>query len=82
MFHHVTVLKEEALQGLHIKQDGVYVDCTLGGAGHSMEIASRLGTDGLLIAFDQDDDALKNAAERLAPVKDRVKLVRSNFRYL
>ncbi|TVY09604.1 16S rRNA (cytosine(1402)-N(4))-methyltransferase RsmH [Paenibacillus cremeus] len=82
MFHHVTVLKDEAVQGLHIKPDGVYVDCTLGGAGHSYEIASRLGPEGLLIAFDQDDAALANAAERLAPVADRVKLVRSNFRFL
>ncbi|MFB0845561.1 16S rRNA (cytosine(1402)-N(4))-methyltransferase RsmH [Paenibacillus oleatilyticus] len=82
MFHHVTVLKQEAVKGLHIQPDGVYVDCTLGGAGHSFEIASRLGPEGLLIAFDQDDAALANARERLAPVMDRVKLVRSNFRYL
>ncbi len=82
MFHHVTVLKQEAVEGLHIQPDGVYVDCTLGGAGHSFEIASRLGPEGLLIAFDQDDAALANARERLAPVMDRVKLVRSNFRYL
>ncbi|KEQ27223.1 16S rRNA (cytosine(1402)-N(4))-methyltransferase RsmH [Paenibacillus tyrfis] len=82
MFHHVTVLKQEAVEGLHIQPDGVYVDCTLGGAGHSFEIASRLGPEGLLIAFDQDDAALANARERLAPVMDRVKLIRSNFRYL
>lgn len=82
MFHHVTVLKQEAVEGLHIKSDGVYVDCTLGGAGHSYEIASRLGPEGLLIAFDQDDAALANARERLAPVMDRVKLIRSNFRHL
>lgn len=82
MFHHVTVLKQEAVEGLHIQPGGVYVDCTLGGAGHSFEIASRLGPEGLLIAFDQDDAALANARERLAPIMDRVKLVRSNFRYL
>ncbi|MEC0210614.1 16S rRNA (cytosine(1402)-N(4))-methyltransferase RsmH [Paenibacillus ehimensis] len=82
MFHHVTVLKQEAVEGLHIQPDGVYVDCTLGGAGHSYEIASRLGPEGLLIAFDQDDAALANARERLAPVMDRVKLIRSNFRHL
>ncbi|MCP1309159.1 16S rRNA (cytosine(1402)-N(4))-methyltransferase RsmH [Paenibacillus tyrfis] len=82
MFHHVTVLKQEAVEGLHIKSDGVYVDCTLGGAGHSYEIASRLGPEGLLIAFDQDDAALANARERLAPVMDRVQLIRSNFRHL
>ncbi|MGF9912067.1 16S rRNA (cytosine(1402)-N(4))-methyltransferase RsmH [Paenibacillus ehimensis] len=82
MFHHVTVLKQEAVEGLHIQPDGVYVDCTLGGAGHSYEIASRLGPEGLLIAFDQDDAALANARERLAPLMDRVKLIRSNFRHL
>jgi 16S rRNA (cytosine1402-N4)-methyltransferase len=73
-------LKEEAVEGLHIKPDGVYVDCTLGGAGHSSVIASQLNEQGLLIAFDQDDAALKNAQTRLAPYMDRVKLVRSNFR--
>lgn len=82
MFHHVTVLKEEAVEGLHIKENGVYVDCTLGGAGHSFEIASRLGENGLLIAFDQDDAALAHAAARLAPVQERTLLIRSNFRHL
>ncbi|MED4603530.1 16S rRNA (cytosine(1402)-N(4))-methyltransferase RsmH [Paenibacillus validus] len=82
MFHHITVLKQEAVEGLHIKPDGIYVDCTLGGAGHSLEIASRLGPGGLLIAFDQDDIALANAKERLSGVQDKVRLVRSNFRYL
>ncbi|MFD0682616.1 MULTISPECIES: 16S rRNA (cytosine(1402)-N(4))-methyltransferase RsmH [unclassified Paenibacillus] len=82
MFHHVTVLMEEAIEGLNINPDGVYVDCTLGGAGHSSVIASRLSEKGLLIAFDQDDAALANAEIRLAPYMDRVKLVRSNFRYL
>lgn len=81
MFHHITVLKQEAVEGLDIKPDGIYVDCTLGGAGHSYEIASRLSSEGLLIAFDQDDAALDNAKERLAPLMDRVKLVRSNFRF-
>jgi len=82
MFHHVTVLMDEAIEGLHIKPDGIYVDCTLGGAGHSSAIASRLSEEGLLVAFDQDDTALENARIRLAPYMDRVKLVRSNFRYL
>ncbi|WP_282941523.1 16S rRNA (cytosine(1402)-N(4))-methyltransferase RsmH [Paenibacillus sp. RC67] len=80
MFHHITVLKEEAVEGLEIKPDGVYVDCTLGGAGHSSAIAAQLTDEGLLIAFDQDDAALANAETKLAPYKDRVKLVRSNFR--
>lgn len=82
MFHHITVLKEEAVEGLNIKPDGIYVDCTLGGAGHSFEIASRLGNGGMLIAFDQDDIALNNAEKRLADYKDRVKLIKSNFRHL
>jgi 16S rRNA (cytosine1402-N4)-methyltransferase len=82
VFQHTTVLLEEAVDGLAIKPDGIYVDCTLGGAGHSELIASRLGAGGRLIAFDQDDWALDNARKRLAPYMDKVTLVRSNFRYL
>ncbi|QHT60341.1 16S rRNA (cytosine(1402)-N(4))-methyltransferase RsmH [Paenibacillus lycopersici] len=82
MFQHITVLKEEAVDGLAIKPDGIYVDCTLGGAGHSELIASRLGPGGRLIALDQDDWALDNAKIRLAAYMDRVTLVKSNFRYL
>lgn len=80
MFHHVTVLKQEAIEGLNIKPDGIYVDCTLGGAGHSLEIASRLSEEGRLIAIDQDDDALDHARRILAPYIERVTLVKSNFR--
>jgi 16S rRNA (cytosine1402-N4)-methyltransferase len=82
VFQHITVLLEEAVDGLAIKPDGIYVDCTLGGAGHSELIASRLGEGGRLIAFDQDDWALENARVRLAPYMDKVTLVRSNFRDL
>ncbi|WP_058301840.1 16S rRNA (cytosine(1402)-N(4))-methyltransferase RsmH [Gorillibacterium timonense] len=82
MFHHVTVMKEEAVKGLHIRPNGFYVDCTLGGAGHSERIAAELGPDGRLIAFDQDETALAHARERLAPYMDRVMLVKSNFRYI
>lgn len=82
MFHHITVLKEEATEGLRVKRDGIYVDCTLGGAGHSSLIASKLGEYGRLIALDQDDWALDNAKERLAPYADRVSLVKTNFRHL
>lgn len=82
MFHHITVLKEEATEGLRIKPDGIYVDCTLGGAGHSSLIASKLGPEGRLIALDQDDWALDNAAEVLKPYRDRVTLVKTNFRDL
>ncbi len=82
MFHHITVLKEEATNALEIKSDGIYVDCTLGGAGHSSVIAAALGAGGRLIAFDQDDTALRNAETVLAPYKDRVTLIKSNFRDL
>lgn len=81
-FHHITVLLNEAVEGLNLKPDGTYVDCTLGGAGHSSLIASKLGQGGRLIAIDQDDTALANARERLAPYMDRVTLVKSNFRHL
>lgn len=82
MFHHITVLKEEATEGLNIKQDGIYVDCTLGGGGHSSVIASKLGPGGRLIALDQDDWALDNAREKLAAYGKRVTLVKTNFRDL
>lgn len=82
MFHHITVLKEEATEGLNIKQDGIYVDCTLGGAGHSSVIASKLGPEGRLIALDQDDWALDNAKNKLAEFGTRVSLVKTNFRDL
>lgn len=82
MFAHTTVLLEEAVEGLNIKPDGIYVDCTLGGAGHSLRIAEQLGEYGRLIAFDQDDWAHENAKQRLAPYMDKVTLVRSNFRHL
>lgn len=80
MFHHVTVLKQEAVDGLRIKPDGIYVDCTVGGAGHSEAIAARLNDDGLLIGLDQDDTALQHAETRLSPYRNRVRLVKSNFR--
>lgn len=82
MFHHITVLKEEATEGLHIKKDGIYVDCTLGGAGHSSLIASKLSGEGRLICLDQDDWALNNAKERLAEYGDKVVTVKTNFRDL
>ncbi|WP_017753623.1 16S rRNA (cytosine(1402)-N(4))-methyltransferase RsmH [Calidifontibacillus oryziterrae] len=82
MFEHVTVLKEEAVNGLNIKPDGVYVDCTLGGAGHSELILSKLSKRGKLFAFDQDEMALVHAEKKLATYRDQVTLIRSNFRYL
>ena len=77
-FHHVSVLLDECIEGLNIKPEGTYVDGTLGGAGHSSEIAKRL-TTGLHIGIDRDPVALKAAGERLAPYSDRIKLVHSNF---
>ncbi len=77
-FHHVSVLLEECIEGLAIKPEGIYVDGTLGGAGHSSVIASRL-TTGRHIGIDRDPVALKAAGERLAPYADRVSLVHSNF---
>ena len=77
-FHHVSVLLQECIDGLNIKPDGIYVDGTLGGAGHSSRIAARL-TTGRLIGIDRDPIALKAAGERLAPFGDRVTLVHSNF---
>lgn len=82
MFQHVTVLLQEAVDGLAIKPDGIYVDCTLGGAGHSELIVSQLNESGRLIAFDQDDWAHDNARIKLAPYMDRVTLIKSNFRHL
>ena len=77
-FHHVSVLLEECMEGLNIRPDGIYVDGTLGGAGHSSRIAARL-TTGMLIGIDRDPVALTAAGERLAPFGDRVRLVHSNF---
>ena len=77
-FKHVSVLLDECINALNIKEDGIYVDCTSGGAGHSSEIVKRLSSDGRLIGFDQDKDALKAAGERLKDYKN-VTYVHSNF---
>lgn len=77
MSYHNPVLLKESVDGLNIKEDGVYVDVTFGGGGHSKEILNRLGTRGRLVAFDQDEDALKNRIE-----DDRFQLVNENFRYI
>ena len=78
-FKHTPVLLNECLDGLNIKPDGVYVDGTLGGGGHSREILSRL-TTGRLIAFDKDDDALASTREKLAEFGDKVTFVKSDFK--
>ncbi|WP_226087317.1 16S rRNA (cytosine(1402)-N(4))-methyltransferase RsmH [Mesobacillus sp. S13] len=82
MFKHTTVLLEETVDGLDIKPDGTYVDCTLGGAGHSELILSKLSEKGKLYAFDQDDIAIANAKEKLAAYGDRLTIIKSNFLYL
>jgi 16S rRNA (cytosine1402-N4)-methyltransferase len=82
MFKHTTVLLEETVDGLNIKPDGTYVDCTLGGAGHSELILSKLSEKGKLYAFDQDDVAIANAKEKLAAYGDRLTIIKSNFLHL
>ena len=80
-FSHQSVLLTECVEGLHIRSDGIYVDGTLGGAGHSLEIAKRLER-GRLIGVDRDEIALAAAKQRLEPYLDRVTLVHGNFREL
>lgn len=78
-FAHKSVLLDETISNLCIKPDGIYVDGTLGGGGHSYEIASRLSGKGRLIGIDQDEDAIKAASKRLEEYKDRVTVVRNNY---
>lgn len=77
-FKHLSVLLNETIEGLNVKNDGIYVDCTLGGAGHSIEILKRMNGSGLLIGIDQDTNALKAASEKLKDFNN-VKYVHSNF---
>ncbi len=71
-FSHISVLLNESIEGLNIRPDGVYVDCTAGGGGHSLEIAKKLSEDGMLIALDRDPDAVKAASERLLGYNSKV----------
>lgn len=82
MFEHYSVLNRETIEGLNIKEDGIYVDCTLGGAGHSKKILERLSDKGKLIAFDQDLVAIENAKKELEQYKDKVILIHNNFSQL
>ncbi|HSM64280.1 MAG TPA: 16S rRNA (cytosine(1402)-N(4))-methyltransferase, partial [Gillisia sp.] len=77
MEYHNPVLLKESVDGLNIKPDGIYVDVTFGGGGHSREILSRLGEKGRLYAFDQDEDALENAID-----DPRFTLINENFRFI
>lgn len=79
-FKHTSVLLEETIEGLKIKPEGIYVDGTLGGGGHSEEIARRLGNSGRLIGIDQDEAAIIAAGKRLEKFSDKVTIVRSNYR--
>lgn len=83
-FHHVTVLLHETIDMLDVKPDGIYVDATLGGAGHSEYLLSKLSEKGHLYAFDQDQNAIDNAQKRLAPYieKGMVTFIKDNFRHL
>lgn len=78
-FAHKSVLLEETIDNLNIKPDGIYVDGTLGGAGHSEQIVKRLGEGGGLIGIDQDEDAIAAASKRLEPYGDKVTIVRDNY---
>ncbi len=82
MFNHTTVLLKETVDGLNIKENGVYVDCTLGGAGHSEYLASQLSTEGHLYCFDQDETAINHAREKLNSFKDRITFIQANFRHI
>lgn len=77
-FKHYSVMRDECIDSLNINPDGVYIDCTLGGGGHSLEIAKRLKS-GTLIGIDRDTDALEAASERLKDYKDNIRLVHNNF---
>lgn len=83
-FQHYTVMLKETIDGLNIQSNGIYVDCTLGGAGHSEYLLSQLDETGHLYAFDQDQTAIDHAKKRLAPYveKGMVTFIKSNFRYL
>ena len=81
-FVHQSVLLHECIEALNIKPDGIYLDGTLGGAGHSYQIASRLNENGLLIGIDRDTVALTAAGERLAPLNKPIRLVHENFQNL
>ena len=78
-FKHYSVLLNEVIENLNIKPDGIYVDGTLGGAGHSSHIAEKLSDEGRLIGIDQDADAIKAATERLKPFGDKITIIRDNY---
>ena len=78
-FNHVSVLLEEVIENLDIKPDGVYVDGTLGGAGHASRVCEKLGSEGMFIGLDQDETAIRVSTERLAKFGEKVHIVKSNY---
>ncbi|EHJ06930.1 16S rRNA (cytosine(1402)-N(4))-methyltransferase RsmH [Staphylococcus simiae] len=82
MFHHISVMLNETIDYLNVKEDGVYIDCTLGGAGHALYLLNQLSDEGKLIAIDQDQTAIDNAKEVLKDHLHKVVFVHSNFREL
>ena len=80
-FKHYSVLLDETIENLNIKPDGIYMDGTLGGAGHAFHVCERLGEQGRFYGIDQDGDAIEAAGKRLATFGDRVTIIRSNYRY-
>ena len=81
-FHHVSVLREETIHAVLGDPAGIYVDCTLGGGGHSRALADLLVKDGLIIGLDQDEEAIRAATERMQDAPCRFTAVQRNFRYL
>ena len=81
-FKHIPVLLNECIEGLNIKSDGVYVDCTLGSGGHSMKICEKLNKIGTLIGIDQDEDAISTASKNLEGVKNRLYVVKDNYSHI
>ena len=81
-FNHVSVLLNETIESLNIKPDGIYVDGTLGGAGHSFEICKRLNENGRLIGIDQDEDAINAATLKLMQYNERAMIIRDNYKNL
>ena len=79
IFKHIPIMPDKCIEGLNIKEDGIYVDATLGGAGHSSLICDKLGKNGTLIGIDRDTDALNAAKERLKDKKCRIIYVHSNY---
>ena len=80
-FKHYSVLLDETIEHLNIKPDGIYMDGTLGGAGHAYHVCEKLGAGGRFYGIDQDGDAIEAASKRLAPFGEQVTIIRSNYRY-